>query len=200
MSWLAFFSIITMINQAKTQEQTYTAPDVNIFVTPDQPFNLPGSGDFIPVDEIRKYNFDNINNILKNTPGVYSREEAGFGIFPNISLRGVNTLRSAAITMMEDEINIAPAPYSAPDAYYSPLAGKMHSIEVLKGTSQYRYGPHTTGGVINYQTTPVELGEKYYLRTSYGSFNDKVTHAYANYGLSGRFGALAIRRGLLQRK
>ena len=60
MSWLAFFSIITMINQAKTQEQTYTAPDVNIFVTPDQPFNLPGSGDFIPVDEIRKYNFDNI--------------------------------------------------------------------------------------------------------------------------------------------
>ena len=192
MSWLAFLSIITMINQAKTQEQTYTAPDVNIFVTPDQPFNLPGSGDYIPAEEIRKYNFDNINNILRNTPGVYSREEAGFGIFPNISLRGVNTLRSAAITMMEDEINIAPAPYSAPDAYYSPIAGKMHSIEVLKGTSQYRYGPHTTGGVINYQTTPVELGEKYYLRTSYGSFNDKVTHAYANYGLSGRFGALAI--------
>ena len=192
MSWLAFLSIITMVNQAKTQEQTYTAPDVNIFVTPDQPFNLPGSGDYIPAEEIRKYNFDNINNILRNTPGVYSREEAGFGIFPNISLRGVNTLRSAAITMMEDEINIAPAPYSAPDAYYSPLAGKMHSIEVLKGTSQFRYGPHTTGGVINYQTTPVELGEKYYLRTSYGSFNDKVTHAYANYGISGGFGAVAI--------
>ena len=119
MPWLAFFTIITMINQANTQEQIYTAPDVNIFVTPDQPFNLPGSGDYIPVEEIRKYNFDNINNILRNTPGVYSREEAGFGIFPNISLRGVNTLRSAAITMMEDEINIAPAPYSAPDAYYS---------------------------------------------------------------------------------
>ena len=40
MPWLAFFTIITMINQANTQEQTYTAPDVNIFVTPDQPFNL----------------------------------------------------------------------------------------------------------------------------------------------------------------
>ena len=28
MSWLTFFSIMVMINQAKSQEQTYTAPDV----------------------------------------------------------------------------------------------------------------------------------------------------------------------------
>ena len=28
------------------QERTYVAPDVNIFVTPGQPFNLPGSGDY----------------------------------------------------------------------------------------------------------------------------------------------------------
>ena len=50
--------------------------------------------------------------------------------FPNISLRGASSLRSAAVTMMEDGINIAPAP-SAPDAY-SPLAAKMHSIEILR--------------------------------------------------------------------
>ena len=77
MSWLTFFTIITMINQAKSQEQTYTAPDVNVFVTPDQPFNLPGSGDYIPAEEIRKYNFDNINNIL---------------IFINIKLKRINWL------------------------------------------------------------------------------------------------------------
>ena len=59
MSWLTFFTIMIMINQANSQEQTYTAPDVNIFVTPEQPFNLPGSGDYIPVQEIRKYNFNN---------------------------------------------------------------------------------------------------------------------------------------------
>ena len=94
--------------------------------------------------------------------------------------------------MMEDGINIAPAPYSAPDAYYSPLAGKMRAIEILKGSSQFRYGPHTTGGVINYQTTPVDFGERYFGSVSYGSHDDKTTHAYANYGVSGSFGALAV--------
>ena len=83
-------------------------------------------------ERIQKYNFDNINDILRNTPGVYSREETGFGQ-PNISIRGTATLRSTQINMLEDEINIAPAPYSAPDAYYSPLTHKMHAIEVLKG-------------------------------------------------------------------
>ena len=69
--------------------------------------------------------------------------------------------------MMEDGINIAPAPYSAPDAYYSPLAGKMHSIEILKGSSQFRYGPHTTGEVVNYQTTPIDFGQRAYGSVSY---------------------------------
>ena len=81
MSWLTFFTIITMINQAKSQEQTYTAPDVNIFVTPDQPFNLPGSGDYIPVEEIRKYNFDNINNILRETPGYIQEKKQVLVLF-----------------------------------------------------------------------------------------------------------------------
>ena len=147
MSWLTFFTIITMINQAKSQEQTYTAPDVNIFVTPEQVFELPGSGDYIGPERIQKYNFSNINDILRETPGIYSREETGAGLIHNISIRGTATLRSTQINLLEDEINIAPAPYSAPDSYYSPLTHKMHAIEILKGSSQYRYGPHSTGGV-----------------------------------------------------
>ena len=190
--WLAFGICLILGGNSISQDLAYNAPDVNIYESPEQDFELPGSGDYIPGEQIQKYNFQNINDILKNSTGVYSREEGGYGLFPNISLRGASSLRSAAVTMMEDGINIAPAPYSAPDAYYSPLAAKMHSIEILKGSSQFRYGPHTTGGVINYQTTPIDFDERYFGSVSYGSHDDKTTHAYANYGVTGRFGALAV--------
>ena len=147
--WLAFGICLILCGNSISQDLAYNAPDVNIYESPEQDFELPGSGDYIPGEQIQKYNFQNINDILRNSTGVYSREEGGYGLFPNISLRGASSLRSAAVTMMEDGINIAPAPYSAPDAYYSPLAAKMHAIEILKGSSQFRYGPHTTGGVIN---------------------------------------------------
>ena len=192
MSRLAFTFCFMLSANVYAQDYTYVAPDVNIYESPEQDFELPGSGDYIPTEHIRKYNFQNINDILRNSTGVYSREEDGYGIFPNISLRGVSTLRTAAVTMLEDGINIAPAPYSAPDAYYSPLAAKMNAIEILKGSAQFRYGPHTTGGVINYQTTPIDFGQRAYGSVSYGSYNDITTHAYGNYGITGRYGALAI--------
>ena len=192
MSRLAFFTGIVIAGNSIAQDMAYVAPDVTIFESPEQVFELPGSGDYIGPDEIRKYNFNNINDILRNTPGVYSREETGKGILPNISLRGTATLRSAQLNLLEDEINIAPAPYSAPDAYYAPITGKMRALEILKGTSQYRYGPHSTGGAINYVTTPIDLGQRYYASAYYGSGDDVVTHDYFNYGVSGNYGAVAI--------
>ena len=142
-------------------------PDVNIFESPAQVFEIPGAGDYGP-EEIKKYNFNNINDILRNTTGIYTREETGKGIVPNISLRGTATLRSAQVNLLEDGINIAPAPYAAPDSYYAPITGKMHALEILRGSSQYRFGPHNTGGSLNYVTTPIDFGQRYYASASYG--------------------------------
>ena len=86
MSWLTFFTIITMINQAKSQEQTYTAPDVNIFVTPEQVFELPGSGDYIGPERIQNITLV-ISMIYLERLGIYSREETGAGLIHNISIR-----------------------------------------------------------------------------------------------------------------
>ncbi|MDB4491421.1 TonB-dependent receptor [bacterium] len=154
---------------------------------------LQGSGYFVDSEEIRTQNYSNVNRILARVPGVYVREEDGSGNFPNISLRGADGTRSEKTTIMEDGILSAPATYSAPGAYYSPRAGRMSGIEVLKGSSQVKYGPHTTGGVINYLSTPIPEESQFYGRYTYGTDNTMLGHFH--YGNTvdteaGKFGYL----------
>lgn len=154
---------------------------------------IPGSAHFIDAEQIRGLSYDDINRALQSVPGVYARGEDGYGLFPNLSLRGVDTSRSAKVTLMEDGILAAPAPYAAPSAYYSPTTGRMSGLEVLKGTSQVRYGPHVTGGVINYISTPIPDARRVFLRTQYGSDEDVRAHAMVGDTLdlaAGRFGYL----------
>lgn len=141
-------------------------------------WELVGSAAYIDSEEIRRQGLPNINRVLAKVPGVYVREEDGFGNFPNISMRGADGTRSSKVTMMEDGILGAPAPYAAPAAYYSPRVGRMNGLEVLKGSSQVRYGPHTTGGVLNYLSTPVPDGFSFYTRNTYGSFDSLFSHTW----------------------
>ena len=124
--------------------------------------DIAGSAAYLGIQDIREHNVDDINRVLRRVPGVNLREEDGYGLFPNISLRGVDSARASKVTVMEDGILMAPAPYSAPSAYYSPTTGRMAAIEILKGSSQVKYGPHTTGGAINYLSTRIPSSEKVY--------------------------------------
>lgn len=139
---------------------------------------LPGSAAYLDTEDIRLQSASDINRVLRLVPGVYVREEDGYGLFPNLSLRGVDPGRSGKVTVMEDGILSAPAPYSAPSAYYSPNVARMSALEIQKGSSQVKYGPHITGGVINYVSTPVPVEQTTYLKTYYGSYNEIFTHAY----------------------
>ena len=157
----------------------------------DRAFSLPGSAHYLDEGDIDNLNYQNLNQVLRQIPGVYVREEDGYGNFPNISLRGVDGARSAKVTLMEDGILTAPAPYSAPAAYYSPSVGRMVGLEVLKGSSQVRYGPETTGGVLNYISTPIP-GDDFaaYGRAAVGRFEDYQGHFWAGGNFAGPAGGV----------
>lgn len=142
-------------------------------------WKIPGSSHFISPEQLRAQNYTDPGRLLQTIPGVNVQEEDGYGLRPNIGLRGSGSDRSSKITLMEDGILIAPAPYAEPAAYYFPFFGRMQGLEILKGSSQIKYGPFTTAGALNLLSTaiPQEFGGKISLRGS--SYGGREVHAYA---------------------
>jgi Fe(3+) dicitrate transport protein len=150
--------------------------EVFILGNVDEQFKLTGSGNVIYNDDLQVFNYTDITRILSNVPGLYIRDEEGFGLRPNISIRGTYSDRSGKITLMEDGVLIAPAPYTASSAYYFPTAGRMHSVEVLKGPSAITTGPYTIGGAVNMISTPIPDDKAGFLRQEIGSYGSLRSH------------------------
>ena len=142
--------------------------------------NLAGSGAVINNTQLKNDVSSDINQVLKTVPGVYILEEDGSGLRPNIGIRGATSERSQNITLLEDGVMMAPAPYSAPSAYYFPTTLRMDSIEVLKGAPLLRFGPQTTGGIVNLVSTPMPDSAKGSLTVSTGNNSSRDLHV--NYG------------------
>lgn len=159
---------------------------VTIIGTQEDLKTLPGSGAIITADDLDKFEFSDVGKALALVPGVYFRPEDGYGLRANIGIRGTVPNRSAKIALMEDGILIAPAPLSAPDAYYTPTFGRMAGIEVKKGPSALTEGPNTLGGAVNLISTPIP-------KENGGTFNlemgqDGNAKLHATYG--GNSGAM----------
>ena len=163
--------------------------EVTIIGTKEDVKELAGSGAVISNEDLQKAMDTDIHKILSAVPGVYFRTEDGYGLRPNISIRGTSIDRSAKVTLMEDGILIAPAPYTSASAYYFPTTGRINSVEVLKGPSAISQGPSTIGGAINLISTPIpEVNSGRYVQ-ELGENGMTRTHAY--YGMnSGNLGAL----------
>ncbi|MBA2565352.1 MAG: TonB-dependent receptor [Gemmatimonadetes bacterium] len=160
-------------------------------LVPD-PAQVPGSAHVLDTQDLQSQNllFDDAHRVLRQVPGVNIQEEEGFGLRPNIGLRGSGSSRSAKITLMEDGVLVAPAPYAAPEAYYFPLTGRMDGIEIRKGSSQIKYGPQTTGGALNLIST--RIPERFTSRFDLGGGEYETARLRAELGDSQRnFGWLA---------
>jgi len=139
--------------------------------------NRTGAAYYLSSEELAQFDYTDINRVLSKIPGINLFEEDGFGLRPNISIRGTSPERSSKIAIMEDGVLISPAPYSASSAYYFPSVARMQAIEVLKGSSQIQYGPYTTGGAINFVSTEIPESFEGKVTVSYGSFQTGQLHA-----------------------
>lgn len=137
-----------------------------------------GSAHVITEYELEKFDYTDIHRMLRSVPGVYVIEEDGLGLRPNIGLRGSGTDRSARITLLEDGVLIAPAPYAAPAAYYFPTAARMSGIELRKGSASIKHGPYTTGGALNMLSTPIPYAHSGRVELDAGSHSTQNLHAH----------------------
>lgn len=149
-----------------------------------KPADVPGSAHVVGQEALQALLQSDVMRVLRTVPGVYLQEEDGYGLRPNIGIRGSGLDRSARVALLEDGVLIAPAPYAAPSAYYFPTQRRMYALEVLKGPSSIAVGPKTTGGAVNLISTPIpdELGGYADLRVG----QNRALDAHAHIGDAGR--------------
>ena len=184
---LLLFPVLVSAQEAESRSEVIDT--VTIIGKRGDVADVPGSAHVIDAEELAEFSSSDVLRVLRSVPGVYVQEEDGFGLRPNIGIRGSGLDRSARIALLEDGVLIAPAPYAASSAYYFPTQRRMSAVEVLKGPASVAVGPRTTGGAMNMISTPIpdRMGASADLRLGDNSTMD----AHINVGNRGeRFGWL----------
>ena len=177
-------------NTASESDAAVRVKPIVIYQTPKD-LRVGGSAHKMDEKDLKRQKYDAPDQALYTVPGVYIRPEDGYGLRPNIGLRGANSDRSKKVTLMEDGLLFGPAPYSAPAAYYFPLMTRLTGMDVIKGPAAILYGPQTIGGALNLFTRDLpRRGHKGAADLSYGLYNSSKVHAH--HGWSGSRGGFLV--------
>jgi Fe(3+) dicitrate transport protein len=130
----------------------FSAPRVDVIGAEDNLPLLGSTASTISSDDLRNSQVFTTSEALRKVAGVNVRDEEGFGLRPNIGIRGLNPTRSTKVLLLEDGIPVSYAPYGDNASYYHPAIDRFDRIEVLKGAETMRFGPQTIAGVVNYIT------------------------------------------------
>ena len=170
--------------EAEEAERAEESDDFEVIVEVEGELpRVAGSAHVVTEKELERFEMDDVGRVLATVPGVYIRDEDGQGLRPNIGIRGASSQRSAKITLLEDGIPFAPAPYAAPAAYFFPLLTRMTAMEVVKGPAAIQHGPNTVGGTVNLKTRSVPRdGLDAAIDTSIGNYTSGKAHAWLGGG------------------
>ncbi len=177
---------IDLILKAKAVAAEVSVTSSSLAGTPESLAEIPGSIERIDSTTLENSRVYNFSEALRKISGVNVRDEEGFGLRPNIGIRGTNPTRSTKVLLLEDGLPLSYAPYGDNASYYHPPIERYESIEVLKGSGQIAYGPQTIAGVINYITPNPPETPTFNLKLEGGNrgfLNGAI-------GFGGRFGRL----------
>lgn len=163
-------------------------PEVEILGKREQARVLAGSVDAITEEDLGRSHVFTANEALRKVSGVTTRDEEGFGLRPNIGIRGLNPTRSTKITLLEDGLPLAYAPYGDNASYFHPPIDRYQRIEVLKGANSLAYGPQTIGGIVNYISPAAPQQRQGFLEAAVGNQDYVNLHLRAGgHGLLGDY-------------
>jgi Fe(3+) dicitrate transport protein len=146
---------VELVLAPATLSQEIIVSAASIAGTPEHLATIPGSVTVLDTATLQQARLFTAEEALRKAPGVYARPEEGFGLRPNISIRGLNPTRSSRVLLLEDGVPLAYAPYGDNASYYHPPMDRFDFVEVVKGSGQIQYGPMTVGGVVNYVTPAI---------------------------------------------
>ncbi|OQW60647.1 MAG: TonB-dependent receptor [Proteobacteria bacterium HN_bin10] len=156
----AFALLAPVPANAEGAGEFYEEAEIVVIGAREDLLHIPGSGATIESEDLERSRVFTVNEALRQAAGVFPRDEEGLGLRPNIGIRGLAPTRSSETLLLEDGLPLTYGPYGDNATYSHPPLRRFERIEVLKGASQIRFGPHTVGGVVNYISpdAPTEFG------------------------------------------
>lgn len=125
---------------------------------PEAARTYSGARTVVEAEDLQARGALNVEDALRVVPGVHVLDETGTGILPNISVRGLNPLRSERAQILLDGYPVAIGPYSNIGLSLFPITmASVESIDIVRGGAAVHYGPNNLGGVLNFITRPIPV-------------------------------------------
>ena len=169
----------TTVKGSKTSD--YTAPpkeQKNTFV--------------ITQERIREKNYKNVEDILRDAPGVVVQNTA-FG--PRIDMRGSGEKSLSRVKVLVDGVSINPTEETMASLPINAIpVESIKKIEIIPGGGATLYGSGSVGGVVSISTNSNVTKDNFFMDLNYGSYDNRNCgfaggynfnkNLYVNYGFS----------------
>lgn len=146
----------------------------------------------ITQERIREKNYKNVEDILRDAPGVVVQNTA-FG--PRIDMRGSGEKSLSRVKVLVDGVSINPTEETMASLPINAIpVESIKKIEIIPGGGATLYGSGSVGGVVSISTNSNVTKDNFFMDLNYGSFDNRNfgfaggynfnKHLYVNYGFS----------------